>query len=240
MRLLLFDIDGTLIRSSRAGREALGAALLELFGATGPLDSYSMGGKTDARIVTDLLTAAGFSTQTISAKLPQVYALMAEKARLIYPQKTIAPCLGVPELLDELRRRPDVLLGLLTGNSRETAPLKLQAGEIDPADFRVGAFGSDHLDRNALPALAMQRAQTLTGRPFSGVDTVVIGDTPADVLCARAGGATAVAVASGWHASGTLSRYNPDYLFENLADTAAVLAALLTQETTRAQAQHEE
>lgn len=229
MKLLLFDIDGTLIRSDGAGRMALAAALEEIFGTAGPIAEYKMSGKTDARIITDLLTAVGIATADITAKLPLVYERMADKARQIYPERKVAVCPGVPELLRRLQQQPDVALGLLTGNARQTAPLKLAMGNINPAQFHVGAYGSDHLDRNHLPAMAMQRAENLWQRPFSGTNTVIIGDTPADILCARAGEATAVAVASGWHATTTLARYNPDHLFENLADTDAVLAALLEE-----------
>ena len=227
MRLILFDIDGTLIRSNSAGRMAMGAALEELFGSCGPLDSYSMGGKTDARIITDLLTAVGVDAQEISAKLPEVYALMAEKAHIIYPGRGIVACPGIEELLTDLRNKADLLLGLLTGNSQTTAPLKLHEANIDPAQFVVGAYGSDDLDRNQLPVVAMQRADELTGLHLTGDNTVIIGDTPADILCARAGKATAVAVASGWHSAKSLARYNPDVLFEDLGDKEAVLQVLL-------------
>ena len=227
MKLLLFDIDGTLIRSNSAGRLALGAALQELVGTSGPLDSYNMSGKTDARIITDLLTAVGKSPLEIEEILPAVYELMAVKAREIYPGRGISPCPGVQNLLSFLQSRDDVLVGLLTGNSYSTAALKLLEGDIDPGQFLVGAYGSDHLDRNRLPAIAINRALELTGNQFSGDNTVIIGDTPADILCARAGKATAVAVACGWHSVETLAHYNPDHLFEDFADLTAVTNALL-------------
>jgi phosphoglycolate phosphatase-like HAD superfamily hydrolase len=232
MRLLLFDIDGTLIRSHSAGREAMAASLRELFGTSGPAESYRMSGKTDPRIITDLLTAAGIDPVEIAARLPEVYALMAEKARGIFPGKGIKPCPGVMELLSALRWRHDAVLGLLTGNAQVTAPLKLAAAGIDPAQFAIGAYGSDAMDRNQLPAVAMNRANQLTNLGFAGYNTVIIGDTPADILCARAGGATAVAVASGWHSGSTLSDYRPDYLLENLSDTNRVLSILLPNESS--------
>ncbi len=241
MKLLLFDIDGTLIRSNRAGRLAMQAALEELYGTAGPLDTYSMGGKTDARIITDLLTVVGIPPAKIEAQLPLVYDCMAGKAAEIYPNKEIMMCAGVPELLAALHLRQDVMLGLLTGNARPTASLKLMAADINFKQFRVGAYGSEALDRNVLPAIAMQRANVLVstssnralansvlaGERFTGDNTVIIGDTPADILCARAGKAAAVAVATGWHAAQTLAKYSPDFLFENLADTKSVLSALL-------------
>jgi phosphoglycolate phosphatase len=225
--LILFDIDGTLIRSNHAGRLAMTEALEEVFGTAGPIEDYRFGGKTDQRIFSDLLTAAGFSQAEIQAKLPRLYDVMTARGRESFPHKGIQPCLGVPELLDALSQRPDALVGLLTGNLVSTAPLKLAAAGIEPTLFRLGAYGSDHMDRNALPQLAMERAAALTGCPFNGDNTVIVGDTPADILCARAGKATAVAVATGWHASETLAQYKPDHLLENLSDTERVLGLLL-------------
>jgi phosphoglycolate phosphatase-like HAD superfamily hydrolase len=227
-KLLLFDIDGTLIRSNGAGRLTLAYALDRLFGTVGPLESYNMSGKTDPRIITDLLTASGVSPKEITKQLPAIYELMAEHGQKIFHDQGIIACVGVQELLAQLTQREGVLLGLLTGNSQLTAPLKLSAAGINPLQFKVGAYGSDAMDRNELPAIGMSRASQLTGEDFNGNNTIIIGDTPADILCARAGKATAVAVASGWHAAGTLADYRPDHLFENLAETETVLQALLT------------
>lgn len=226
-KLLLFDIDGTLIRSNGAGRQTLAYALEKLFGTAGPLESYNMSGKTDPRIITDLLTAVGIPEREIKSSLPAIYELMAEHGQNIFADKGMVACVGVPELLVQLNGRDDVLLGLLTGNSQLTAPLKLSAAGIEPQQFKVGAYGSDSMDRNELPAIGMARANQLTGGQFNGNNTIIIGDTPADILCARAGKATAVAVASGWHAPSTLADYRPDHLFENFADTENVLQVLL-------------
>ncbi len=224
-KLLLFDIDGTLIRSNGAGRLTLAYALEKLYGSSGPLESYNMSGKTDPRIISDLLTAMGVAAKEIKQQLPSIYELMAEHGQKVFQEKEMTPCPGIPELLQQLANREDVLLGLLTGNSQLTAPLKLSAAGIDPLQFKVGAYGSDALDRNELPAIGMARANQLTGAGFNGNNTIIIGDTPADVLCARAGKATAVAVASGWHAASTLAEYHPDFLFDNFSETEQVLAA---------------
>jgi len=227
MRLLLFDVDGTLIHSNRAGRAALVYALEEIFGTAGPADSYQMAGKTDPLIITDLLQAAGIPPAEVEPQLERVYELMARRGQTLFWERGIRPCAGVPALLEALQRRDDVLLGLVTGNAQVTAPLKLAAAGLDPNQFRVGAFGSDHRDRNRLPTLAMQRAAELIGRSVNGDDTVVLGDTPADVLSARAGGARAIAVATGGHSAATLAQCNPDHLLDNLADTETVLQLLL-------------
>jgi phosphoglycolate phosphatase-like HAD superfamily hydrolase len=227
VRLLLFDIDGTLIRGDQAGRLAMGAALEQMFGTKGSLDTYEMGGKTDSRIVSDLLGDVGIDSLEIRQKLPDFFLLMADFAREVYPLRDITTCPGIESLLARLRVRDDVMVGLLTGNAQTTAPLKLAAADIDPDQFIVGAFGSDDLDRNNLPEIALQRANELTGDVITRNNVVVVGDTPADVECARAGMARSVAVASGWHSADTLLQYEPDYLFADLSDTEAVLNVLL-------------
>ena len=227
-QLILFDIDGTLIRSQGSGRQVLKEALLDVFGVAGPIDNYTMSGKVDARIITDLLTAVGIPEKEIEPKLPDVYKRMAEKGVVIFWQKEISACPGINALLNSIKLQPqNFVLGLLTGNAASTAPLKLSSAGIMPAQFVVGAYGSDAMDRNQLPAIAMQRAKELTGITFDGDNTIIIGDTPADILCARAGKATAIAVASGWHSSTTLATYQPDHLFENFADTDSVMNVLL-------------
>jgi phosphoglycolate phosphatase len=227
VRVILFDIDGTLIRGDKAGRMAMAAALEQMFGTRGSLDTYAMGGKTDMRIISDVLYEAGIDRQEVYAKLPEFYLLMAEYAREIYPGRNITACPGVETLLACLHDNDEVLVGLLTGNAQITAPLKLSAAGIDPRQFVVGAYGSDDLERDNLPEIALSRIRAVTGQTIMGDDIIIIGDTPADVQCARAGQARAVAVASGWHSADTLLQYEPDYLFSDLSDTEAVLRVLL-------------
>lgn len=231
MQLILFDIDGTLIQSNGAGKAAMVYALETVFGTAGPVAAYDMAGKTDPLIITDLLTAAGLAPADIEAKLPDVYELMGEAGRTMFAEKGVRTCPGVIPLLAALAGRPDVCLGLLTGNVHQTAAHKLAAAGLDPSQFCIGAYGSDHHDRNQLTSLAMWRASDYRGYHFSGANTIVIGDTPADIACARAGGATAVAVASGRYSLATLAQYQPDYLLENLTDTTAVLEMLLGNKT---------
>jgi phosphoglycolate phosphatase len=229
MHLILFDVDGTLIRINRAGRSTLADALEHVFGTTGPIDAYSMAGKTDALMIHDLLGAAGLSPSQIEKQIEAVYEEMAWQAPATFSRFDMRPCAGVPELLAALQPRAEVLLGLLTGNNRHTAPLKLSAAGIDPALFPVGAYGCDHRDRNRLPALAVARAQDLIGDVFTPEETIIVGDTPADIICARTIGARAIAVATGGYSEATLASYHPDVLLHDLRDTEHVLSLLLPQ-----------
>jgi phosphoglycolate phosphatase-like HAD superfamily hydrolase len=226
MRLILFDIDGTLINSSRIGRAALGQALIDVFGTAGALETYVFAGKTDRRIVHDVMTAAGWTPADVAARLPALDERMAAAGQTLFTAETVWPCPGVVELLGALRRRDDAATALLTGNIRQTAPLKLAAAGIDPDQFVAGAYGSDSLERDELFAIALERAVAATGRQFTGQDVIVVGDTPADIRCARYGGGRAIAVATGPYSPEILQAQQPDHLFADLARTEDVIRAL--------------
>jgi phosphoglycolate phosphatase-like HAD superfamily hydrolase len=136
---------------------------------------------------------------------------------------------GVRELLHALSGHPQVLLGLLTGNFERTAQVKVATFGLDRY-FAFGAYGSDHGDRLRLPPIAVERAERLAGRPIGlGRHVVIVGDTPRDVVCARAWGATAVGVATGRSSTRQLLDAGADLVFEDLSDTRAVLTALRLQ-----------
>ena len=233
MRLILFDIDGTLLWTAGAGRRAIHRALLDEMGTAGPIDGYRFDGKTDPQIVRELLNRAGHPAGNDTARVAAVcerYVALLE-AELAKPSQATRVMAGVPELLDALHqpeRERRVLVGLLTGNVAHGARLKLQSARIDPDRFKVGAFGSDAADRPALPAIARARAEALVGRPIAGDSVVIIGDTPDDVACARPIGARTVAVATGAYDVTSLRAAGATHVFEDLSDTAAVLAAVLS------------
>jgi phosphoglycolate phosphatase-like HAD superfamily hydrolase len=134
---------------------------------------------------------------------------------------------GIGALLDALEPRPDVVLGLLTGNLAAGARAKLSAAGIDPDRFRVGAFGSDHERRNELPCVAQRRAREQLGVDVDALDIVVIGDTPADVDCGRAVGARTIAVATGGYSVDELRVHGASATFGDLSDTDAVVRAIV-------------
>jgi phosphoglycolate phosphatase len=225
-RLVLFDIDGTLLRSNGAAPRAFRRALEEVFGTSGPT-RHSFGGKTDPQIARELLERVGLDRERIEAGIDDAWRryLAALRHEVSATDMTVLP--GVPSLLDELERSShDALLGLLTGNLREGARIKLDAAGLGFDRFRVGAFGSDHADRPELPALAVERAQALVGRRFEGKDVVIIGDTPADIFCGAHLGVRTIAVATGSYGMDELAACSPDVLLPSLADLDAVWNAI--------------
>ncbi len=226
MRLYLFDVDGTLVTARGAGRLALTRALRRVYGTTGPAEAYDFCGRTDPRIVLDLMQAAGLPEAEVRAKLAACFAAyVADLERLLADGWGVEVMPGVAELVRRLSGRPDALVGLLTGNIEAGARAKLAPTGLWPF-FRVGSFGSDDPDRRRLPAVARARAEAVLGRPVPFERITIIGDTPLDVDCARACGALAVAVATGHHAAGELAACRPDLLFADFADVEAVLRAL--------------
>jgi phosphoglycolate phosphatase len=226
VRLFLFDVDGTLVTARGAGRTAFGRALREIYTATGPIDTFDFRGRTDPQIVFGLLRDAGLAEERIRARLDEFFAAyVRELDEVIGDGARVQVMPGMPEVLEALGRRSDALVGLLTGNIEPGARVKLRPTGLWPL-FRVGAFGSDDADRRRLPAIACERARALTGRDFPFERVTIIGDTPLDVDCARACGARAIAVATGFHSADELAACAPDALFGDFSDVHTVLESL--------------
>jgi phosphoglycolate phosphatase-like HAD superfamily hydrolase len=228
-RLILFDIDGTLLISAGAGRRAIRAALGELIGNEDVFGRVRFDGKTDPQIVAELLHEAGHAEPCDEARIAEVcgryVALLESELELGHTTVSLMP--GVVELLDRLEQEAGIVIGLLTGNLERGAALKLRAGGLDPARFVLGAYGSDSAYRPDLPAIAAQRAERHFGRVPTGDEVVIIGDTPADIACGRGIAARAVGVATGAYSVAELATHAPHAVFADLAATEAVLAALL-------------
>ncbi|HVA58379.1 MAG: HAD family hydrolase [Gemmatimonadaceae bacterium] len=229
MKLVLFDIDGTLLNSDGAGRRAIQRALVESFGTAGP-EQHWFDGKTDPQIVHELMALAGIDRDVVEARLDHVFTRYVELLRdeIGRPGHAAAIYPGVAELLDALEATNGVTLGLLTGNVEAGAHVKLGAVGIAPARFRVGAFGSDHAVRAELPAIARARAGAMLGCELPGQAMVVIGDTPADLTCGLGVGARAMGVATGRYSVAELGAYQPAAVVANFRDTAAVVDAILS------------
>jgi phosphoglycolate phosphatase len=222
MPIILFDIDGTLVRTGGAGKAAMEAGLRATFGMADLLDVVPYSGRTDRAIARDLLTVHGIEPTAANqerlqdAYLTQLPPCLAKHGGVVCP--------GIEELLVKLYKRNDVVLGLLTGNIRKGAKHKL--GHFGLWDYFVcGGFGDEHFDRDDVARMAIGEVKAHLGRTVDVSEVWVIGDTPLDVQCARAIGAKVVAVATGWHPIKELESCNPDYLMRDLSNHEELLRA---------------
>jgi phosphoglycolate phosphatase-like HAD superfamily hydrolase len=215
MLTLLFDIDGTLIRSGGAGKAAMEGALSEVFGVEQILDVVPYSGRTDRSIARDLLTVHQITaTEENERRLNAAYL---ERLPAALQRNGGVICPGIPQLLEILQRHPRVRLGLLTGNVRLGAQRKLEHFDLwNPFGGR-GGFGDDHYDRDDVARMALNAFDPMDGPVW------VIGDTPLDVRCARAIQAKALAVATGWHPLTELQECGADLTLPDLAQTDQLL-----------------
>lgn len=224
-RLVLFDVDGTLISTGGRAGKAIVRAIEQVCGVTVPIDGYRFSGKTDPLILLELLELAGLDRPDAEALLETIYDHYLGTLPEFLPPASVQVLPGVVETLDALEARRDVVVGLLTGNVAGGAEIKLRAADLWDR-FAIGAFGSDNTDRNRLVPVARTRAAVRFGHDFPGTATVVVGDAPPDVRCARAGGARAVAVASGLISRQELASLGPDVVLDSLAQGGAVASLL--------------
>jgi phosphoglycolate phosphatase-like HAD superfamily hydrolase len=222
-RLLLFDIDGTLIHSGGAGMHALRAAFKERFDIIDDLRDIEVAGMTDSGIVVSILNKhkIAASNENVSAFLDSYVHFLSREL----PRRKGKLLPGVLELLRSLKSRPHLVLALLTGNVCRGAQLKLEHYGVWHF-FEFGAFADDHRDRNRLGPFARARAKERHGFEFSAAEIDVIGDTPRDIACGRALGARTIAVATGTWSRDQLAEYQPDFLIEDLSNVEKVIHTL--------------
>ena len=225
-KLVLFDIDGTLVLTGGAGLRAMNGALEEVLGHRDGLDGIPVAGRTDWSILVDAVSKVGRQIDDhLLATLRDRYVsnLAIEIQQPGKGPKAVMP--GIRELLDELDGRQDVFVGLLTGNFEEGAKIKL--GHFDLwRYFACGAFGGDAADRNALVPFAVERARQCGLPEIAPTDILVVGDTPHDVACAHAAGAVPVAVATGGYTVEQLRQSGAEIVFQDLSDTQAFVGLL--------------
>lgn len=227
MKLLLFDIDGTLLTANGAGRPVVEAALAEVAGHPVSTEGIAFSGKTDPQILREVLTHNRADEALLNGRFAEVVEAFRRAMHRVFDPAGVTALDGACTLVEHLARHDDVQLALLTGNLEEMAYLKVGAIGLGRGHFPFGAFGSDDEDRNALPAIALDRAAAHAGRPFPCEDTIVIGDTPRDVECGRAAGCLTVAVATGRFGRDALAAHAPDVLLDTLADAEAFVRAVL-------------
>jgi phosphoglycolate phosphatase-like HAD superfamily hydrolase len=222
-RLLLFDIDGTLIHSGGAGVQALKSAFKERFDIDDDLHGIEIAGMTDSGIVVSILNKHKIpaTSENVSGFLDSYVHFLS----LELPRRKGKLLPGVLELLERLKSRPHLVLALLTGNVSRGARLKLEHYGVWHF-FEFGAFADDHRDRNRLGPFARARANEKHGREFSASEIDVIGDTPRDIACGKALGARTVAVATGTCSRDQLAEHQPDFLIDDLSNVEHVIHTL--------------
>jgi phosphoglycolate phosphatase len=228
-RVLLFDIDGTLIRAVRRPeyRSLINDMLVEIFGTCGRIREVDFGGRTDLSIYREALECEGISIELIHQKLPQVEAQMVRILEsLAATGEVFRLCLGVRELLDSLREDERFFPSLLTGNVEKLAEAKLRVVDIHHYFRGRGAFGSDAENRDHLPEIAARRIRDHFQQHIEPEHFVIIGDTPRDISCARYFGSKVVAVATGAHSVEELKGYQPDAVLADMSDTESLLKLL--------------
>jgi phosphoglycolate phosphatase-like HAD superfamily hydrolase len=218
MKILLWDIDGTLIRSGNAGHRAMNAAAHAVFGLPEAFTNFDFGGRTDPWVL-DLLCRQ-HRLEAPPSRLDEFYAVYVESLRRELHNPRALTCTGIRETLAHFHASPDIAQGLLTGNIVAGARVKLEHFGLWDY-FPFGAFADDSGERNRLGPVALERARHHVGRPdLAPSDLIVIGDTPHDIACARAVGAHAVATATGGFTYDELVPHQPDLLVHNFADIA--------------------
>jgi phosphoglycolate phosphatase len=226
MRLILFDIDGTLLREGLAPKIAFARALRETYNTSGPVQNFKFAGMTDPECVVEIMRLAGLDDATIFERRDECLRRYVDHLTVEMKNHDGAKLHpGVRELLERLNKLEHVLVGLLTGNILRGAQLKLRRWNLEPF-FRFGAYGDDHENRSVLAQIALDKARALTGLPIAGADTTVVGDTPRDITCARAIGARAVVVATGHVSRLELARAAPDALLDSFENYEAALRAM--------------
>ncbi len=221
--LVLFDVDATLITTSRAGVIAMGRHGRETFGDHFDENRIEYAGRIDPLIIHDLLLAHEIepTTEAMHAFRLGYKHHLSDLLNPIDGVSPAEPCPGIPPLLDRLEHTEGLTLGLLTGNFPDTGAVKLAAAGIDIERFDIRVWGDDSPDtpptRDSLPGVALERYHNATGEPIDPAHVLIVGDTPHDISCARAHDCRVLAVATGKHTTDDLA--HADRAVENMSDT---------------------
>jgi phosphoglycolate phosphatase len=225
LRLILFDIDGTLLTTGGVARKAYGDAMEHIFQRPTVAAQVDFAGKTDQQIYYDIAESSGIDAELAERKKDDAIAAFLS---LLEERINADNCLALPgvhELLQALKEEDVATLALMTGNMIRGAFIKLTPPGLNE-HFTFGAFGNDARYRYQLPAIALERAYNRIGVAFKGKEIIVIGDTPNDIECGRHLNVRTIAVATGTVPAERLEEHKPDFLFSDLTNTAGVLEAI--------------
>jgi phosphoglycolate phosphatase len=219
IRLVLFDIDGTLVHTGRAGVKAFARVFADEFGAVDGVERLKFAGRTDLSLVREFF--AHHQIQPTPEKFDRFFDRYTFWLDHILAGSKTEECPGVRQFIRALKGLPHPpLLGLLTGNIRLGAEIKLRHFDLW-REFETGAFADDHEDRDQIAAIALERGRRILGGHLRGYEVLVIGDTPLDIRCARAIGAKVLTVATGGAALDELKRHRPDWAVADLRQIRA-------------------
>jgi phosphoglycolate phosphatase-like HAD superfamily hydrolase len=228
-KLILWDIDGTLLYTDGIASEEMRRAMGKVFAPVERRERTFFSGKTDWQIILDSFEGSlGLTSEDVAKHMPEfcvTYTSFLDSRRddLLQRAKVLP---GVMTVLEQLHNQ--AVQAPLTGNVAPVARLKLELlGLLPYLNYDIGGYGNDHRERAELVRIAASRAEQQYGKPFRQQDIVIVGDTPKDIACARANGARTVIVATGAHSYEELLQYGPDVLLEDLSDTDAAIAAIL-------------
>src|SRR5260221_3296529 len=229
-RLVLFDIDGTLLLGKGSGRAATERAMREVFGTIGALAEYRFAGKTDWYTLVEVLTAEGFSEEHIAGVLAHYSEVLVRHMHDVIDNYPVHALPGALELVNALAVRDDLMLGLLTGNVPQMADLKLRTTGFDPSAFSIAVYGTEARIRRELAPIALARAEDRSGTAFAASDVIIIGDTADDIDCAHSIAARVIAVTTGFVTRAELEQHPPVTVLDSLKNTEEVLALILGTE----------
>jgi phosphoglycolate phosphatase-like HAD superfamily hydrolase len=230
LRIILWDIDGTLLRTRRQGsfRDYTRPVLARMFGTAGRLEEMTVSGMTDLQIVSEALRDAGVTPAQIRERAPELAALYHEELERLTGREELYYALpGARCALEAVEASPRYLNSLLTGNVEPAARLKLRLIGLEDFFRLPGAFGEDSHDRRDLPVLALERLSRHLRLDLKPSQLIVVGDTPNDIACAQHSGARSVAVATGRaHSTEDLRAHYPDAVLPDLSDTELFMRTL--------------